>query len=171
MLPIIGTIKFEERTEWLKVILPGQRNWILFALHTVLLATWLITFIWIVGYLWRESGLGFVMISLLVLWLLVWLWFGRKLWNMWQYHAADREILFINKAQLIVRRPVSILGPTDTYDMRYVGPFYYSEKHRGPAFDYAFQHVYFGHNLSESEAKALTLALNQRFFPDADDNE
>jgi hypothetical protein len=171
MLPLIGSIKFEQRPEWLKVTLPGQRNWLMLVLHTILLVTWLVSLVWIAGFLFRERGLGFVMIVLLVLWLLIWFWFGRKLWNMWQYHAADREILFINKEQLIVRRPVSILGPTDNYDMRYVTPFYYSDKHGSPAFDYAFQHVYFGHNLSENEAKALVLALNQRFFPDADDNE
>jgi hypothetical protein len=159
-------ITFEEKPEWLKMTLPERRNWLsLFTFSAALLA-WVGMLGWIVYFLATERAIHFVLFLLLLLWLAVWLWFGRFLWTRWQYYAADREILFINAEQLIVRRPVSILGITDNYDMRYVSSFYYSDKHNCPAFDYAFQHVYFGHHLTADEAQLLIAELNGRYFPD-----
>jgi hypothetical protein len=157
---------FEERPEWLKVTLPERRNRLLLGLFSITLLAWLGMLGWIVYFLISERGLGGVLIALLLLWLAVWLWFGRFLWTRWQYYAADRELLFINPDQLILRRPVSILGITDNYDLRYVSAFYYSEKHGCPAFDYAFQHVYFGQHLTAVEAEELITELNRRYFPD-----
>jgi hypothetical protein len=171
MLPQNEVIHFEQKPEWLKVTMPDQRSRPLFFLFTVCLVAWLVALVWIVSFLLTERGMNLVLVILLLLWLLIWLWFGRKLWHMWQYHAADREILFINQKQLIVRRPVSILGPTDTFDMRHVSAFYFSEKHSCPAFDYAYQHVYFGQRLPSDEARKLVTALNSRFFSDADEND
>jgi hypothetical protein len=159
-------ITFEEKPEWLKITLPGRRNWLPLSLFSAAMVAWVGMLGWIIYYLATERGLGGVLIALLLLWLAVWVWFGRFLWSWWQYYAADRELLFINREQLIVRRPVSILGITDNYDMRYVSPFYYSEKHHCSAFDYAFQHVYFGHHLTAVEAEKLIADLNQRYFPD-----
>jgi hypothetical protein len=167
----VSTIRYEQKPEWLKVTLPDQRNWLLFTVFTVCLVAWLVMLVWIVSFLWTERGLNLVLVILLLLWLLIWFWFGRKLWSMWQYHAADREILFINRNQLIVRRPVSILGSTESYDMRHVSPFYFSEKHGCPAFDYAYQHVYFGQRLPSDEAGKLIATLNSHFFPDADEDD
>jgi hypothetical protein len=171
MLPQNGAIRFEQKPEWLKVTLPDQRNWLLFGSLTVCLVVWTVALVWIISFLVTERPLNLVLLVLLLLWLAIWFWFGRKLWNMWQYHAANREILFINEKQLIVRRPVSILGPTDTYDMRHVTPFYYSEKHGCPAFDYAYQHVYFGQRLAPAQARELVTTLNNTFFPDAGDDD
>lgn len=159
-------IQFEERPEWLKVIIPGQRNRPLLALYTVCLLIWAVMLGWVVVYVVRNPGFDFVNIALVVLWVLVWLWFGRILWARWQHNAADREILFINKEQLIVRRPVSLLGPTTTYDMKFVSPFYYSPTHHCPAFDYGYQYVYFGQGLAKAEATGLIGRLNSTYFPD-----
>ena len=75
------------------------------------------------GHLRLAARLSFVLTVLVILMLLVWLWFGRRfIWRWWQYHMANREILFINKEVLIVRRPVSILGLTDAYDMNHLSP-------------------------------------------------
>jgi hypothetical protein len=171
MLSHMDVVRFEQKPEWLKVTLPDQRNRLLFAFLTVCLVVWLGALVWIISFLWTERGLDVVLVILLLIWLVIWLWWGRKLWNMWQYHAATREILFINEKQLIVRRPVSILGPTDSYDMEYVSPFYFSEKHGCPAFDYAYQHVYFGQRLATDEARKLVATLNSHFFQDADDDD
>jgi len=162
----MSRIVIEEKPEWLKVTLPERRNWLLLSLFSITLLAWLGMLGWIVYFLISERGLGGVLIALLLLWLAVWLWFGRFLWTRWQYYAADRELLFINPDQLIVRRPVSILGITDNYDLRYVSAFYYSDKHGCPAFDYAFQHVYFGQHLTVAEAEELIAELNRRYFPD-----
>lgn len=162
----MNQIQFEERPEWLKVIIPNSRNRWLLTAYTLFLAAWVVMLGWVVRFFFVESNIHFVLLILLILWLLIWLWFGRFLWNRWQYHAANREILFINEERLVVRRPVSILGLTTAYDMNHVSPFYYSDKHNCPAFDYAFQHVYFAQNLPQTEAEKLVSALNERYFAD-----
>jgi hypothetical protein len=93
------------------------------------------------------------------------------LWRQWQYFAADREILFVNQSRLIMRRPVSLLGLTDAFDMAHVSPFYVSEKHHCPAFDYGYQNIYFGRDLPPKAAEQLVLFLNGRFFPHLDDDD
>src|SRR5262245_32235523 len=104
-------IQFEQRPEWLKVTIPGQRNRLLLALYSGCLLIWVGMLVWVILYVIRHPGFSFVNIALVLLWVFIWLWFGRILWGRWQHNAASREILFINKEQLIVRRPVSLLGP------------------------------------------------------------
>ncbi|MCZ7671129.1 MAG: hypothetical protein M5U34_30285 [Chloroflexi bacterium] len=60
---------------------------------------------------------------ILLIWVAIWLWLGKLVWQRWQYYAAGREIMFINKDRLILRRPVTIWGLTDAFDMAYVQPF------------------------------------------------
>lgn len=164
-------IVFEESPERLKVTIPVKVSWILFTLHTVGLAVWLVM-VWLVfRYLFLGLSNSFVLTVLILIWLAFWLWFGRFLFNRWQYYAANREILFIDEEQLIVRRPMSILGITNVYDINYVSPFYYSDKHHCLAFDYAYAHVYFGHSLDESASKAFVADMNARYFPDEDEDE
>lgn len=90
------------------------------------------------------------------------------MWSRWQFQLADRELIFFDDKQLIIRRPVSILGLTTVYDIKHVGPFYYSERHDCPAFDYAFLHVYFGQGLEKEVARRLVGELNSLIFPDTD---
>jgi len=158
-------VELQDGDERLKVVLPVERNWLLYGLFSVSLLIWIAMIVGVLGAMLREQ-FGFLLNIMLLVWLAIWVWFGRVLWRRWQYFAADREILFINEQQLLVRRPVSILGTTDVYDMRHVSPFYFSEKHHCPAFDYAYQHVYFGQSLTSDLAKGLITDLNQRYFPD-----
>ncbi len=160
---------FEESPERLKVTIPVKVNWILFILHTFGLAVWLVMIWLVLSYLFQGLSNSFVLTVLILIWLAFWLWFGRFLFNRWQYYAANREILFIDEEQLIVRRPMSILGITNVYDINYVSPFYYSDKHNTAAFDYAYAHVYFGQSLDETAAKALIANLNERYFPEEED--
>jgi hypothetical protein len=162
-------VALEEGDERLKVILPVERNWLLYSLFSVCLLVWIAMFAGVILAMFREH-FGFLLDVMLLVWLAVWFWFGRVLWRRWQYFAADREILFINEQQILVRRPVSILGTTDVYDMRHVSPFYFSDKHHCPAFDYAYQHVYFGQSLLSDVARELVSDLNQRYFPDLGDD-
>ena len=162
-------ILFEENPERLKITIPVKLNWILFSLHTLALAVWLVMVGLIAIYLFQGLSNSFVLTVLILLWTLLWLWFGRFLWNRWQYYAANREILFIDDEQLIVRRPMSILGITNAYDFKYVSPFYYSDKHQCVAFDYAYAHVYFGHSLDETAARTFVTDINERYFPEDED--
>ncbi|MFQ5645174.1 MAG: hypothetical protein ACE5FQ_15970, partial [Thiogranum sp.] len=164
-----GCIELEKSPERLKVVLPVSRNWLFFSLFSVCLLVWIAMLVGIVAAMLREHY-GFVLNVMLLVWLVVWLWFGRVLWRRWQYYAAGREILFIYEKKLIIRRPVSILGPTDVYDMGHVSPFYMSEKHHCPVFDYGFQHVYFGHSLNAEETEELINILNSSYFPGAIDD-
>jgi hypothetical protein len=162
---------FEESAERLKLVIPIRVNWLLFALFSFALAVWAIMIGIVLLYLIRGLSSSIVLTVLLILWLGVWLWFGRFLWARWQYHAANREILFIDTEQVIVRRPVSILGLTTSYHFGHVTPFYFSEPHNCPAFDYAFYHVYFGRGLPTAAARRLIEELNARYFPDEEDED
>ena len=146
--------------------LPSPVNWPVFGLHTLALITWLLMLAAVLAYLLRGLSSSFVLTIILLIWMVIWLWFGRFLWSRWQYHAANREILFINDQQLVVRRPVSVLGLTWVYDISHVSGLYYSEQHGCPAFDYAYQHVYFGNELDEEQARFVVKELNRRIFPD-----
>ena len=167
----LDEITFEESDQRLKVVLPAGINWPVFVLHSLALLIWLGMLVAVLVYLLRGLSSSLVLTIILLIWLLIWLWFGRFLWARWQFHAANREILFIETEQLIIRRPVSILGLTWVYDMAHVSRLYYSDQHRCPAFDYAYQHVYFGRSLDESQARRLVSELNGRYFPEEPEEE
>jgi len=160
-------VQYDETPLRLKITIPIRVNWFLFALFSLLLAVWVVVLSLIMRFSLEVVRFGFVLATLFLLWLLVWLWSGRFLWNRWQYFAANREILFVEKEQLILRRPVSILGITTVYDFRHVTRFYYSDRHNCAAFDYTYYHVYFGHSLPAKDARMLVEQLNARFFPDS----
>lgn len=162
-------VVYEESPERLKITIPVKVNWLLFTLHALGLAVWLVMVWLVLRYLFQGLSNSFVLTILILLWLVFWMWFGRFLFNRWQYYAANREILFIDKEQIIVRRPLSILGITKAYDINYVSPFYYSDNHNCAAFDYAYAHVYFGSSLDEATAKHLVDDLNERYFPEEED--
>lgn len=138
--------------------------------YTLSLVIWVAMLALVIAYVLRGLSSSFVLTALIVLWTIVWFWFGRFLWNRWQYHAANREILFIDDEQIIIRRPVSILGQTTAYDLNHVSPFYFSEQHDCAAFDYAFLHVYFGMGLDHEDGRELVAELNERYFPDEEDS-
>lgn len=163
----VYSVEFEEERGRQKVTLPLRLKWGYFALYTISLLVWAGMVLVILVYLIRGLSSSVVLTILLLLWLLVWLGFGRFLWTRWQYQAANREILFIDSEQLIVRRPVSLLGITTAYDMDHASPFYYNEEHHCPAFDYGFLHIYFGQDLPRLQAHELVSELNERWFPDA----
>lgn len=170
-----GRVTLEERPEWQKIVMPAERNWLLFGLYTVLLVIWSGMFIVILVGLFSnqfdfEIRALFVWVwrILMLLWLFIWIWFARRwLWRYWQYYAAAREILFINPEELIIRRPVSLLGVTDVYDMKHVKPFVYNADEKAISFEYGVRPIHFGRGLTPTEAQELTSLLNHRYFPDA----
>lgn len=177
--PRIADVTFEETPERLKVVLPVRRQWPYLLVYSALLLIWLGATVWMLVLLFGASR-GDMSVAFLVVWviiLLIWayLWYrlGSFVWRWWQYFVADREILFMSPAMLIVRRPLSLLGVTDAYSMEHVSPFYYSEKYGAVAFDYGSRAGLFGQGLEPPAAQELIAALNRRFFPHAleDDDE
>ena len=161
----------EENGGRLKIVIPVKANRPLLGLFTLALLVWLGMLIVVAAFLFQGRTSSFVLIVILVFWIAVWLWFGRFLWNRWQYYAANREILFFESGQLVFRRPVSLLGQTTSYDWQHVSPFYFSERHRCPAFDYTYYHVYFGQSMPEEEARRLVAEINRRQFPDREEDK
>lgn len=175
MLPKIENATFEESDGRLKIVFSIRRKWIWFVLLTILLALWLIGLVWGVIFTIRDVAFSgqryaFVFTIFLLVWLYIWYRLGKMLWRLWQHYAANREILFIEKERLIIRRPVSILGITDAYDLEYVSPFFFSPEHECPGFDYGNQRVYFAEELGIESSEALIRFLNERYFGYADDD-
>ena len=175
-------ITFEETPERLKVTIPVRRNflnWTFLAIYTVLLVVWVSGFFYgTITYIRNvraSNAAGTFIFTLSVIFfsmMAIWLWFGRKyVWRWWQYHMANREILFINHEFLIVRRPVSILGLTDAYSMNHVSPLYWNDKYSCVAFDFGARGILFGTTLEQRDATWLIMRLNDRYFPNWRDEE
>jgi hypothetical protein len=162
-------IEYDEALERSKVTISLRRRWGALILYTMVMVVWIAMIFVYLGYLIGGYSTSIVLTILVLFWLIIWLVFGRLLWKRWQYHVAGREILFIDREQVIIRRPVSILGITTAYDMDHVSPMYYSDKHGCPAFDYAYLHVFFGQDLPSQEADELIEVINSRWFPDSDE--
>ncbi|HSM55895.1 MAG TPA: hypothetical protein VK879_07045 [Candidatus Sulfomarinibacteraceae bacterium] len=169
--PIIDDVEFEQQEKRLKVIMPAHRQQAYFALYSILLVAWIGVTIWMLGLLFGTSLQGLttmfvvVWVIILIIWAYVWYRLGRMVWYWWQYFTATREVLFVDQEILIVRRPLSILGVTDAYDMQHVNPFYYSEKYDAIAFDYGSREGHFGQSLPRPDAEQVIEVLNSRFFP------
>jgi hypothetical protein len=176
MLPEINNVQFEQAQDRLKVVLPTQRRPLWLLIYSVLLIIWVVCLIWGVVFIIRDvafSGERYAIVFtiMLLIWLYIWYRLGKILWKQWQYYAARREILFIEPERLIIRRPVSLLGITDAFDMNYVSPFYYSEEESCPGFDYGSRRIYFGQGLNQTSAQLLVKTLNEIFFDYEDDED
>ena len=161
-------IEYDDGLERSKVTISLRRRWAVLVLYSFALIVWIAMLIIFLIYLIGGFSSSIVLTILLLVWLVIWLGFGRFLWRGWQHQAAGREILFVDRQQLIIRRPISILGITTAYDMGHVSPFYFSETHNCPAFDYAFSHVYFGQGMRSQHAEEIINSVNRRWFPGSD---
>jgi hypothetical protein len=174
-LPMISGARFEQSPQRLKIVLPVRRDWVLFAIYSILEVMWVVMLVGGLVFLARIAFSGerwaFVFALMLLVLLLILFRFGRFLSRQWATYAANREILFINREELILRRPISIWGNTDTYGMEHVTPFYLSEKPRAVTFDYGYRHVFFGEALQPEAQTALCQFLNSTYFPDHDEDE
>lgn len=161
-------IEYDNGLERSKVTIGIQRKWAILALYSFALIVWIAMLALFLIYLIGGYSSSIVLSIIMLIWLVIWLGFGRFLWKRWQYHAAGREILFVDREQLIIRRPVSILGITTAYDMGHVSPLYFSDSHNCPAFDYAYLHVYFGQGLRSQHAEEIINSMNRRWFHESD---
>lgn len=169
--PRLQDVEFDTVDERLKVIMPLRRKMPFLLVYSILLLAWTVATVWMLVLLFTTSlselTTQFVVVwaIILLIWAYVWYRLGRSVWRWWQYYAAQREVLFIDKEILIIRRPLSLLGVTDAYDMQHVSPFYYQEEHKAIAFDYGSRGGLFGEGVARDQAQQLIRFLNGRFFP------
>lgn len=165
---MISAVRFEQTPERLKIVLPIRRNWPLLTIYTVLGITWFAMLIggliFTVRIAFSGESYALVFAVMLLGFLLILFRFGRFLLRQWATYLSNREILFINREELIVRRPVSIWGNTDVYDMQFVTPFYMSNKPQAVAFDYGYRHIYVAEALLPEARVALRQFLNDTYF-------
>lgn len=174
-LPMISDVRFEQSPERLKIVLPIRRHWPFLIIYTILVVLWLVMLVGGLIFMVRVAFSGeryaFVFALMLIIGLLILFRFGRFLFRQWYTYFSNRELLFINKEELIVRRPVSIWGITDVYDMKYVTPFFLSEKPRAVAFDYGYRHIFVGEALTPAAQASLRDFVNATYFPDHGEEE
>jgi len=168
-----GRIAIEEKPEWQKIVYPAERNWLALVVYSILLLIWL----GMAGFMlvslfgpFGVEGIGTTFIVawrlLLIFWLGVWIWFAHRwLWRYWQYYAASREILFLNNEELILRRPVSLLGITDVYDRQHISHIAIEPRQKGLTFAYGTRTILFGLGLTPAERGELAAMINLRYFP------
>ncbi len=170
--PDIDGVTFSASNGRVQITVPQKRHRVLLALYSLMLIAWIGLFSGAIIYTGRIAfsgeryAGGFTFLLLIFLFLLYWL--GKIVWKQWQYYAANREILFINDALLIIRRPVSLAGLTDAYDMKHISHFYYSSRYDTPAFEYGQRKIFFAQDLDEARGRQLVAALNGRYFPHFD---
>lgn len=174
---MIRNVHFEQSPERLKIVLPVRRNWFLIILYTILVLIWLVMLAWGILFTIQDAALSgeryaFVFTTMLLILLYVLYRLGRRtVWRPWQGLMATREILFINKEQFIIRRPLSLLGTTDFYALEHIGHFFYLDEQRSPAFSYGQFRTEFGQGLDPTAADQLIAFLNDRYIPERDDDD
>ena len=176
-------IQFEETEERLKVEYPIEKNVLARIIYTTLAIAWfvgLVVFVYLLFNPPTDRGIGELPTSIAVawvagvlLWLYIWIrYLGRMILRWWQFYLANREILFIDKNTIVIRRPVSLLGITDAYDRRYASPFSVHEQYEMIGFQYGnVRRILFGQTLPDSDRDALLRFLNNRFYPNLDDDD
>lgn len=168
-LPIISDVHFEQSPSRLKIVLPAKRNWPYLILYSVLAFLWLVMIIWGVVFIAQivksAANYRFVFAIMILILMFILFRFGRFLFRQWAQYLSNREVLFIDSEELIVRRPISIWGNTDVYDMNHVSPFYESTTPQALAFDYGYHHVYVGEGISTDARQSLRTYLNKVYFP------
>lgn len=172
---MISDVHFEQTPERLKIVMPLRRKWLFLIPYSILAFSWMVMVVWglvyLVQILFSRQSYRFVFALMIIVLLLILLSFGKFLMRQWAHYLSNREIVFINREELIVRRPVSIWGNTDAYDMAHVTHFYQADKPLALAFDYGYRHIYVGEALTAAGRHALLQYLNQTYFPGYDEDE
>jgi signal transduction histidine kinase len=169
--PVIKNISFSENEERLKIAHPLPRHWLYFITLSLMLVAWIYLVVGAIVFAIRDITFSgeryafvFTVMILIFLWIMYYL--GKLVYRQWSFYTANREILFINPELLIIRRPISIFGITDAYDMQHVRPFFYNDDTNSPAFTYGSRTVFFGNDLPREDAERLMSYINTRFFPE-----
>ncbi len=167
-LPMITGVHFEQTPTRLKIVLPIKRHWVYLSLYSALMIIWVGMMVWGLVYstriLFSEMNRRFVFIIMLLVMLAILYLFGRILRRQWAAYFSNREILFINNEELILRRPVSMWGNTDVYDMQHVTPLYVDELRAMIGFEYGHRQIYLAEGLTGEARNALAGFINEVYF-------
>ena len=168
-LPMISSVHFEQMPERLKVVIPVNRNRPYLIIYAILTLLWVGMIgggiVYLNQILFSDQSYRFLFALMILILLLIWFRFGRFLWRQLAQYLSNREVLFINQEEFIVRRPISIWGNTDVYDMEYVTSIYSDETLGVLGFDYGYHHIYFGGSLTPESRQTLLQFLNDTYFP------
>lgn len=168
--PMINGVHFEQTPERLKIVLPLRRKWPFLVSYSALALSWIVMMIWgsvyLVQILFSGQRYRFIFALMILVLLLILFRFGKFLMRQWAHYLSGREVVFIDREELIVRRPISIWGNTDVYDMAHVTHFYATDSPKALTFDYGYRHIHIGEALTEAGRQALLRYINQIFFPD-----
>lgn len=174
-LPIITDIHFEQSPERLKIVMPLRRHWPYLLIYTILATLWTVMmiggFIFAIQLVRSGARYTFVFVIMVLIFLFILYRFGRFLFRQWAHYLAGREVLFINLEELILRRPISIWGNTDVYDIQHISGIKESAKPVALTFDYGYRHIYFGEGITAGARTELGRFLNERYFPTQGDEE
>lgn len=167
-LPMISSVHFEQLPERLKIVIPVRRNMPYLIIYSILVFLWLGMMVggivYLVQILFSGQSYRFVFALMILILLLVFYRFGKFLGRQWAQYLSNREVLFINHEEFILRRPVSIWGNTEVYDMEHVTHIYSADTIEAIGFDYGYRHVYFGGSLSPESRQTLQRFLNDTYF-------
>jgi hypothetical protein len=170
-------VSFGDGDERLKVVMPLARNQPYTVIYATLLIVWIAATVVLLALLVqqpiRSMEFVYILVYLLIVavWAYVWYRLGKHVMRYLGYYGATREILFVNERTLIIRRPLSLLGVTDAYDMAHVGLFHYDESQHAIGFDYGSRSGLFGSGLDRTGAEQLADYLNKRYFPGRDSSD
>lgn len=169
-LPIISDVHFEQSPERLKIVMPLRRNWPYLLIYTLLSIIWFVMLIggsiFTIQIAFSGERYAFIFVIMLLIFLYILFRFGRFLLRQWAHYLATREILFVNVEEFILRRPVSIWGNTDVYDMAYVGAVEESERPAALVFKYGYRNVTFAEALKPEARRELRRFLNENYLAD-----
>lgn len=176
-------IELHETEQRLRISYPLKRNRLAIVIYTILAIAWIVGLILFLWWLFfpvvdRKMDdvpnlLRFFWMVGITLWIYMWTRvLGRRIFRWLQFNMAQREVIFINEKNLMIRRPVSIFGETNAYDREHIGRFYNSNEHRCLAFPYGnVKHVLFGLTVDSQHQQALLTYLNERYYPYFDDED
>lgn len=165
---MLNSVHFEQTPERLKIVIPVKRDWPYLVTYTILVLLWLGMLVggivYLIRILYSGQSYRFLFALIILVLLLILFRFGRFLWRQWAQFFSNREVLLINQEEFIVRRPVSIWGNTDVYDMEHVTSIYSDDALGALGFDYGYHHVYFGKSLTLESRQTLSRFLNETCF-------
>lgn len=165
---MLNSVHFEQTPERLKIVIPVKRDWPYLVTYTILVLLWLGMLVggivYLIRILYSGQSYRFLFALIILVLLLILFRFGRFLWRQWAQFSSNREVLLINQEEFIVRRPVSIWGNTDVYDMEHVTSIYSDDTLGALGFDYGYHHVYFGKSLASESRQTLGRFLNETYF-------
>lgn len=167
-LPMITGVHFEQTPTRLKIVLPIKRHWVYLSLYSALMIIWIGMMVWGLVYstriLFLRDEPPFCVYYHAPCHARYSVFFGRILRRQWAAYFSNREILFINNEELILRRPVSMWGNTDVYDMQHVTPLYVDELRAMIGFEYGHRQIYLAEGLTGEARNALAGFINEVYF-------